>query len=127
MSIFNKTPIAQSRQHIGKQAEKLACRYLQRNGLKLLTKNYHSRFGEIDLIMQDNDTLVFIEVRCRQMNAQVGAAESINFSKIQKIHKTAEHYLIQSKQIPACRFDVIAMTHNKINSDYTIDWIKNAF
>ncbi len=127
MSIFNKIPIDQSRQRIGKQAEKKACRYLQRQGLKLLTKNYHSRFGEIDLIMQDNDTLIFIEVRCRQDNAQVSAAESVNFSKIQKIHKTAEHYLIQFEQVPVCRFDVIAMTYNKKNSDYTIDWIKNAF
>ncbi len=127
MSLFKKTSRIPIRHRIGQKAEKVACRYLQNNGLKLLTKNFHSRFGEIDLIMQDNDTLVFIEVRCRQQNAQVSAAESVSFAKIQKIRKTAEHYLLQFEQMPNCRFDVIAMIHNGKNSDYNIDWIQNAF
>ncbi len=127
MSLFRKTPKTPIRHQIGKNAEKVACQYLQDNGLKLLAKNFHSCFGEVDLIMQDDDTLVFVEVRCRRKNAQVSAAESVNFAKIQKIRKTAEHYLLQFEQMPNCRFDVIAMIHNGQNSDYNIDWIQNAF
>ncbi len=116
-----------TRHRIGEQAEKSACRYLQQQGLKLLKKNFHSRFGEIDLIMQDDDTVVFVEVRCRQANAQVNSLESVTASKIEKIRKTATYYLLQFEQLPCCRFDVIAMIHNGDNSDYNIDWIKNAF
>ncbi len=50
----------------GDHAELLACRYLQRHGLRLLTRNFHCRRGEIDLIMRDGDSLVFVEVRYRQ-------------------------------------------------------------
>ncbi len=127
MSLFRKSLAIPMRHRIGQNAEKVACRYLKNNGLKLLAKNYHSRFGEIDLIMQDDETLVFVEVRCRQANAQVSAAESVNFAKIQKIRKTAEHYLLGFEEMPNCRFDVIAMIHNGQDSDYNIDWIKDAF
>ncbi len=118
-------PTIPMRHRIGQNAEKIACQYLQDNGLKLLKKNFHSRFGEIDLIMQDGNTLVFIEVRCRRNNAQVSAAESVSFAKIQKIRKTAEYYLLQLEEVPNCRFDVIAMIHN--GNNYHIDWIQNAF
>lgn len=127
MSLFKKRQRLSPRYAIGEPAEKAACRYLQQRGVKLLKKNFHSRFGEIDLIMQDGETLVFIEVRCRQVDAQVGAAESVTFAKMQKIRKTAQYYLLQFDEVPNCRFDVIAMTHNKQDSDYTIEWIKNAF
>lgn len=113
---------------IGNDAERHAENHLKQQGLKLKKRNFHSRFGEIDLIMTDRDnTLVFIEVRSRQSNAQVSAAESISAGKIQKIRKTAHVYLANYPEMPNCRFDVIAMTHNLYQDDYTIDWIQNAF
>ncbi|MPV85947.1 YraN family protein [Ostreibacterium oceani] len=111
----------------GFHCEKIAKQFLKKQGLKGVCENYHSRFGEIDLIMQDGNTLVFVEVKSRQINAQVSAVESISAQKIQKIIKTAEHYLLQLSEIPDCRFDVIAVTHNHQLSDYTIEWIKAAF
>lgn len=123
MSFFNK----KNRQALGTQAEKLAGRYLKQHGLKLLRSNYHCRFGEIDLIMSDGDTIVFVEVRCRQENAWVSAVESINAGKIAKIQKTAQFYLMSFDIMPNCRFDVIAVTHNSSKIGYTIDWIKGAF
>lgn len=57
----------------GLEAEKLAATFLMNHGLKLVTQNYHCRFGEIDLIMMDAKTLVFIEVRLRS-NQQFGDA-----------------------------------------------------
>ncbi len=126
MFSFFKNKQLSNRKSIGDHAEKLAQKYLHQKGLKFQTKNFHSRFGEIDLIMKDKDTLVFIEVRCRKTNAQVSAIESISPNKIKKIQKTAQYYLQQLSQIPECRFDVVAITYQQ-NNDYRIDWIKNAF
>lgn len=112
---------------IGATAEKVALDYLRQQGLILVEKNFHSRQGEIDLIMKEGNSLVFIEVRCRKDKAQVSAAESVTPQKKRKIYKTAQYYLQTFDEPPSCRFDVIAMTHNPQNSRYTIDWIKQAF
>ncbi len=119
---------AYHRHRTGSHTEKLAEKYLHQQGLKTLASNYHCRFGEIDLIMQDNEqTLIFVEVRSRAANAKVSAIESIDTGKMKKIRKTAQYYLMRYQKMPDCRFDVIAMTQNPQNSGYTIDWIKNAF
>lgn len=65
----------------GSQAEQLALNYLQQQGLTLITQNYHSRRGEIDLIMLDENTLVFVEVRYRKSAAYGSALESVNSQK----------------------------------------------
>lgn len=114
----------------GIDAESACCHYLQQQGLKLLTKNYHSRRGELDLVMQDNDTVVFVEVRYRKNDAFGGAVESITQSKQQKLRATAEQYLQQETSLSNGRFDVVAMTkkiQNNHSDGYTFDWIKNAF
>jgi putative endonuclease len=108
----------------GLDAEKLAATFLANHGLKLVAQNYHCRFGEIDLIMKDGQSLVFIEVRLRS-NSQFGsAAASITPQKQQKLSLTAQHYLQQSNDKSACRFDVILMQKLDISA---IEWIKNAF
>jgi putative endonuclease len=108
----------------GLDAEKLAATFLAYHGLKLVAQNYHCRFGEIDLIMKDGQSLVFIEVRLRS-NSQFGsAAASITPQKQQKLSLTAQHYLQQSNDKSACRFDVILMQKLDISA---IEWIKNAF
>lgn len=108
---------------LGSEAENIAAIYLQQKGLKLVARNYQSRYGEIDLIMQDGKTLVFIEVRMRSNNNFGGAAMSITPSKQQKIIRTAEHFL-QTYGNASCRFDVILM--NKASND-SIEWLSNAF
>ncbi|PIE45226.1 MAG: YraN family protein [Gammaproteobacteria bacterium] len=113
---------------IGKRAEQIAEKYLTKRGLKIHQRNYRCRFGEVDLIMSDKDgTIVFVEVRSRHAGAQVSACESISRQKIAKIRKTAATYLTKFEEMPNCRFDVIAMTHNLNYSDYTVNWISNAF
>ena len=77
----------------GKSAEKIACEHLSKNGLKLIETNFYSRFGEIDLIMKHNKTLVFIEVRYRKNKDYGGAAASITQSKQSKVRKTALYYM----------------------------------
>ncbi len=108
----------------GKVAEELACAFLIKQGFELITKNFYSRFGEIDLIMQDQTTLVFIEVRYRKNLAYGGAKESITPSKQIKIQKTALSYMQKKGREVNARFDVIAITGE---DDNNIEWIKNAF
>ena len=109
----------------GKDAEARACGYLQAQGLQLVQRNYHSRRGEIDLIMQDKDSLVFIEVRYRRQSRFGSAAESVNRHKQSKLIACANHYIqtYPERARQACRFDVVSIDGN-MNS---IDWIKNAF
>jgi putative endonuclease len=108
----------------GELAEQLAAQYLQKQGLKLLHTNFRSRFGEIDLIMQDAETHVFIEVRLRSNPKFGGAAASIDARKQAKLLKTAKFYLSKLKQIPPCRFDAVLMQASDNNH---IEWVKNAF
>ena len=112
-----------NKNNAGLEAEKLAATFLAERGLKLVTQNYHCRFGEIDLIMKDAKTLVFIEVRLRSNSAFGSAAASITPQKQQKMILTAQHYLRQHGQ-SACRFDAILMSKADMQN---IEWIRNAF
>jgi len=108
----------------GAQAEQLAAQYLQRQGLKLLQMNYACRHGEIDLVLQEGETLVFAEVRLRSNATFGGAAASIDARKQAKLLRTAQHYLSRLQRIPPCRFDAILLRTNDSNH---IEWIKSAF
>ena len=104
----------------GKIAEDLALEYLQQHNLRLIQRNFHSRFGEIDLIMRDVDgALVFVEVRQRRSGID-SAITSISPAKQKKLVKAAQFYLLKTGHDVACRFDVIAM-----DGDRRIQWLKN--
>lgn len=106
----------------GESAERLAEDYLRAKGLKLRERNYRSPFGEIDLIMQDGEMLIFIEVRQRR-NPHFGTgADSIDQRKQMRLQRTAEHYLQRQRRVPACRFDVVSL-----NATGDIHWIPGAF
>lgn len=108
----------------GAEAEDRAAQHLAQQGLTLLQRNYRSRHGEIDLIMQDHGTLVFIEVRQRSRTDFGGAAASIVAAKQARIIATAQHYLTTLKRVPPCRFDAVLL-HGA--EDARIEWIKGAF
>lgn len=111
----------------GKWAEKTALVFLQKQGLVLIEKNYRTRSGEIDLIMQDNNTIAFIEVRYRSSDSYVKAVETIDRRKCERIIRTSQHYLLTCHQPGGftCRFDVITITGDRKSPE--IGWIKNAF
>ena len=112
-----------SKNNAGLEAEKIAATFLVNHGLKLIAQNYHCKYGEIDLVMKDAKTLVFIEVRLRS-NSQFGSAgASITAQKQQKLILTAQHYL-QNHGDCQCRFDAILM--DKADSNH-IEWVRNAF
>jgi putative endonuclease len=108
----------------GAQAEQLAARYLQQQGLRLIAQNYRSRFGEIDLIMHDGTTLVFIEVRLRRNSGFGGAAASIDARKQKRIISTAQQYLASLARVPRCRFDAVLLDDTQGGN---MHWLKNAF
>lgn len=108
----------------GDEAEQLASEFLQRQHLVLLERNYRCRFGEIDLIMRDGMTLVFVEVRMRTSQIFGGAAASITLSKQTKLLRTARHYLTRLKSMPPCRFDAVLLSGS---NSQELEWIKNAF
>jgi putative endonuclease len=122
---MQSTPTYQ--QKAGKQAETQACSFLEQNGLKLLCKNYQCYHGEIDLIMQDKDHIVFVEVRIRHRDDYGSALESINNRKIQKLIKAATQFLQWKKWLyrVSSRFDVVTLQW--VNDSIKLDWIKNAF
>ncbi|MBA6232526.1 MULTISPECIES: YraN family protein [unclassified Colwellia] len=112
----------------GNITEKVAANYLVEQGLIIQEKNLYSRAGEIDIIMKDGNTIVFIEVKYRASALFGGAISAISEKKQQKIRKTAAFYLQQcglNEYNTSCRFDVIALQGNINNLDIT--WLKNAF
>lgn len=108
----------------GSAAEQRAAAFLQQQKLTFLESNYRCRFGEIDLIMQENDTVVFVEVRMRSSDRFGGAAASITAAKQTKLIRAARHYLARQDDDFPCRFDVILISGTRENE---IEWIRNAF
>ena len=94
----------------GAASEQAALDYLLAAGCTLLERNWHCPFGEIDLIMQSGDTVLFVEVRYRRGSRFGGAAYSITPAKLAKLQKSAEHYL-QQKRLAGrpCRIDAVLL------------------
>ncbi|SCK14127.1 YraN family protein [Vogesella sp. LIG4] len=104
----------------GSAFEQQAARFLQQQGLKLVCSNWHCRFGEIDLIMRDGASLVFVEVRARRSASFGGAAASIGAAKRQKLTAAANLYLSQQHIDAPCRFDAVLF-----NGDAPVEWLQN--
>lgn len=108
----------------GVDAEQLASSFLQQRGLQLIAQNFRTRYGEIDLIMNDGSELVFVEVRLRRNAFFGGGVDSVTQTKRSRIVAAAKQYLQSYARVPACRFDVIALDALDTKN---IDWIRNAF
>jgi putative endonuclease len=111
-----------SKTSIGQSAEAVAQSYLQGQGLRPVARNWRCRFGEIDLIMQDGETLVFVEVRLRNRSDFGGALASVTPAKQHRLLAAARLYLGQMTTLPPCRFDVVA-----IDARQQPVWLRNAF
>lgn len=107
----------------GEGAERTARRHLERHGLHCIETNYRCRWGEIDLVMRDGETLVFVEVRYRHSEQYGGAAGSIDRRKRQRLCRAAGDYLARLRgRPPEARFDVVALTPRG-----GVEWITAAF
>ena len=108
------------KQRQGQHWEQAALAHLQHHGLVLVEANFQCKGGEIDLVMLDADTLVFVEVRQRADSAHGGAAASITPAKIRRLVRAAQLYLMRLPKVPPCRFDVVAIDAGQL------EWLRNA-
>lgn len=110
---------------LGQRMETLACQYLEHQGLLLRTRNYHARYGELDLVMTDQNTCVFVEVRYRRHTQHGSPIDSVTIAKQQRLILAARHYVMQQALDMPCRFDIIGLSGPAHAPD--IVWIRHAF
>lgn len=110
---------------VGKQWEDYVLEHLQRQGLRLLQRNYRCRHGEIDLVMEEGPVLVFVEVRFRRSVRFGGAMESVDRRKQSKLLATAATYLQERRVDRAVRFDVAALSAGR--DEPRLVWVRDAF
>ena len=109
-----------ARQLAGDAGEDAALLHLQKHGLVLVERNFSCRGGELDLVMRDGATVVFVEVRRRASSAWGGAAATIGRAKQARLVAAANTWLQRYRMPPACRFDVVAIDGG------TLAWLRNA-
>lgn len=119
MTLFGR---GSSRRACGARQEQRARRHLEGQGLEFVAANVACRQGELDLIMRDGRTLVFVEVRYRASERFGGAAASVDRRKQTRLVAAAGYYLSRHPTDLPCRFDVVA-----IGADGRVRWIKQAF
>lgn len=119
--------VANARHLAGRHAEDIAMHHLLKQKLVLLARNVSVRGGELDLVMLEGETLVFVEVRLRRRSSMVSASESVDRVKQLRLIHTAQCYLAQHPNHAhrPCRFDVIAITQHA--NEQRLAWYKNAF
>lgn len=106
---------------LGAKGERLACRYLKRNGYKILERGYVNPFGEVDIIAAKDDTVAFIEVKTR-LNENYGSpSEAVDNKRKSKYVKAAQYYFYGRQIDCTVRFDIIEVLRGEINH------IENAF
>lgn len=115
-----------SRKSDGNLGEQQACDYLKQQGLQLVEANFSCDIGEIDLVMQDQDTLVFVEVKYRANENLATVVEQISENQCRRIRQVAQFYLIKAKyneHLTNLRFDVVAIS----GFPYELQWLPDAF
>ena len=113
-------------QQRGDAAERRAEKHLEQAGLRPVARNWRCRLGELDLIMRDGATLVFVEVRRRRPGRHGTAAESVGPNKRARLIRAATLYLQRLPDPPPCRFDVVAIDERP-DGTLQLDWIRRAF
>ena len=108
----------------GRLGEQIACNYLEKKGIKIIKRNYLTKYGEIDLIGFEKKTIIFIEVKLRN-NISFGLpVEAVSDSKRRKIYNVAQEYLLNNiSDYKGCRFDILSILY-KTDSFYKIEWYK---
>jgi len=111
--------------YIGDMGEEKALGFLVENGYEFVDNNYHSRYGEIDIIVKNADYIVFVEVKTRKKGSLARPSEFVDTRKQKKILKTAKIYLSENPSELQPRFDVIEVTYK--GNEFEIEHIENAF
>ena len=116
------------RKEVGNKGEKLAAKFLKRKGYRIIQQNYKCKLGEIDIIAEHDDTIVFVEVKTRQTHEFGSPQSSVTATKRGQISRVALFYVRNKKLVDqSCRFDVIGITFSSGSRKPEIEHIENAF
>ena len=108
---------------LGRVGEQKAAEHLEKKGYKIIEKNYKTHLGEIDLIANDGEEIVFIEVKTRSNDSYGKPSEAVDTKKQEKYYKVAEEYLLRNKKTNnSCRFDVVEIEEGQINHVINAFW-----
>jgi len=111
---------------LGRMAEEYVAQSLREHGCRIVAQNYHSRFGEIDIIAQREKWLLFVEVKARKGNSMVSPLEAVTISKQRKLLLTARYYLTKNPSPLQPRFDVAAV-YMEAGQIVRMEYLENAF
>lgn len=110
---------------IGQKGEELAADYLKSKGLIILKRNYRFKHLELDIIAQDQNEIVFVEVKTRQSLYLASPDKTVSKTKQKGLIKAANQYLIENEIDLEARFDIVSIIYN--TNKHSIDWLKDAF
>ena len=114
----------------GSEGEKRVAEFLRRRGFSIIKRNYLCRYGEIDIISENEEFLLFVEVKTRKANSMVSGAQAVDAFKQRRILLTANDYIAKTETEKQPRFDIAEVTvYNKEdgNLGYRLNYIENAF
>ena len=113
----------------GSNGESRVASFLRKSGYTIIKRNYQCRFGEIDIIAEKDEFIVFVEVKTRKKDSMVSALESVDSYKQQRIIKTAQDFIVKTSCELQPRFDVaeVYVTDDGEKLKYSLNYIKNAF
>ncbi len=118
--------MTQNNLQLGSYGEDIAANYLASLGLKVIERNFRKRYGEIDIIAKESDTLVFVEVKTRKTSAFGSPAEAITPGKLRALIKSAHYYKLLHPQLPAAmRIDLLSLVLTENNKVKSLELIKN--
>ena len=118
------------RHHLGRVGERLALEHLERLGYRVIARNHRTRFGEIDLVVCDEQTIVFVEVKARRAEALAGALDCVPPRKQRQVRSMAAAWLVETTDRPRARdlrFDVVGVTVDRHGRLVRLDHVEGAF
>lgn len=119
-----------NKEALGRFGEDVTVRYLKNRGYVIFKRNYRSRFGEIDIIAEKDNLLLFVEVKTRSADTYVTGAEAVDVHKQARIRLTALDFLKKTLKDYVCRFDVSEVNvsfDGEGNRNVEVNYIENAF
>ena len=128
MKPSDRKPAAPKTAETGKAGERLAVRALKRAGYRVLATNWRTRGGEIDIVAEQNGTIVFVEVKTRRSDSFAAPELAVNSKKRRKLARAAWRFLERNSATERdCRFDIVSILNEPESGRPKVEIIPNAF